>query len=491
MGMASQNKLIMTPSIKSLHVHCQTLGCQMNDNDTEVMSGLLLRAGHMLVQDEQEADVLLINTCSVREFAEHKAYSQLGEWGKRKQEDPDLIIGVVGCMAQNQRRDILRRMPYVDIVCGPQHITKIPQLIARVSASRERLLEVEDSDEFTLKAIPILRSDPLKAFVTIMRGCDKTCTYCIVPKTRGKEISRDAQEIIDEIADVAERGTKEVTLLGQNVNSYGKGLTPEVDFARLLHHVHDVDGIERIRFVTSHPMDITDAMIDAIGELPKVCEYLHFPLQSGSDKVLRRMKRYYTRERYMDIVGKMRAKKPGMALSTDIIVGFPGETEEDFQMTVETLKEIQYDMAFLFKYSVRPGTPAEKLGDDVPKAEKERRHQILLDLQNEITLKHNQASVGKNVEVLVEGPSASNPGRWAGRTRENKLAVFETGAWKPGDIVPMTVQEATAYTLRCVPVIARSDSDEVPKAFGTSLRPHFAIERSILLNASPGSLPRD
>ena len=222
-----------------------------------------------------------------------------------------------------------------------------------------------------------------------------------------------------------------------------------VDFARLLRMVHDVPGIERIRFVTSHPMDISDAMIDAIGELPKICEYLHFPLQSGSDKVLRRMKRYYTRSRYMEIVQKIRAKKPGMALSTDIIVGFPGETEEDFQMTVDALKEIQFDMAFLFKYSVRPGTPAEKLGDDVPKAEKERRHQILLDLQNAITLEHNQASVGKTVEVLVEGPSVGNQERWAGRTRENKLAVFSPGTWKFGDIATMTVQEATAYTLRC------------------------------------------
>ena len=229
----------------------------------------------------------------------------------------------------------------------------------------------------------------------------------------------------------------------------GEGKNQSLDFSRLLRRVNEITGIERIRFVTSHPMDISDAMIDAIGELPKVCEYLHFPLQSGSDRVLRRMKRYYTLVRYLEIVRKMRMKKPGIALSTDIIVGFPGETEEDFQKTVQALKEIQFDMAFLFKYSVRAGTPAERLGDDVPKAEKERRHQILLDLQNGITLARNQASVGKNVEVLVEGPSAGNPDCWAGRTRENKLAFFSPGALKPGDLAVMTVREATAYTLRC------------------------------------------
>lgn len=430
-----------------MRVLLKTLGCQMNENDSEVMAGLLSQKGHQLVEDEDKADVFLINTCSVREFAEHKAFSQLGEWGKRKRENPELVVGIVGCMAQNLQGELTRRMPYVDIICGPQHITKIPGLIDRVLDKREAILEIEDSGEFSLKAVPIRRSDPLKAFVTIMRGCDKTCTYCIVPKTRGAEISRDPAEIVEEIQEVARTGAKEVMLLGQNVNSYGKELG--VDFAELLRRVSGVQGIERIRFVTSHPMDISDSMIDAIGELPKVCEYLHFPLQSGSDRVLRRMKRYYTRARYMEIVAKMRAKKPGMALSTDIIVGFPGETREDFDQTLSALKEVQFDMAFLFKYSVRKGTPAEKLGDDVPKKEKEVRHLELLNLQNEITLQRNLASVGQTVEVLVEGPSQSNSDRWAGRTRENKLAVFPQGSAKAGDIVRLKVEEATAYTLRC------------------------------------------
>ncbi len=414
------------------------------------MGGLLAQRGYRLVSDEADASVLLLNTCSVREFAEHKASSKLGEWGLRKKtQDANLVIGIVGCMAQNHQAALTRRMPYVDIVCGPQHVTKIPALIERVLQSRETILEVEDSDEFSLKAIPIARSDPLKAYVTIMRGCDKTCTYCIVPKTRGWEISRDAAEIVEEIQDLGRRGYKEVTLLGQNVNSYGKGLGGDVDFAKLLRLVHEGPGIERLRFVTSHPMDISDNMIDAIGELPKVCEYLHFPLQSGSDRLLRRMKRYYTRARYFEIVEKIRRKKPGMALSTDIIVGFPGETREDFQQTVTALREIQFDMAFLFKYSVRAGTPAEKLGDDVPKEEKEKRHLELLDLQNAITLSRNRASVGKTVEVLVEGTSNGNPDRWAGRTRENKLALFSPGVFRVGDIVTMTGAEATAYTLRC------------------------------------------
>ncbi len=430
-------------------VSIKTFGCQMNENDSEVMAGVLRARGYGLVPEEGAAQVLLMNTCSVREGAEHKAFSMLGEWGLRKKSEPSLVIGIVGCMAQNLQAELTRRMPYVDIVCGPQHIQKIPDLVDRVIQRRQTLLEVQDSGEFSLRAVPMQRTDALKAYVTIMRGCNKTCTYCIVPKTRGAEISRSPEEIVEEIQGLAARGYKEVMLLGQNVNSYGRPDIAGEDFAALLERVHAIDGIERIRFVTSHPMDISDRMIEAIGELPKICEYLHFPLQSGSDRVLRRMKRHYTRERYMQIVQKMRGKKPGMALSTDIIVGFPGETREDFEQTVSAIRDVRFDMAFLFKYSVRPGTPAEKLPDDVSKEEKEARHQILLDLQNAITLEYNQAMIGKEVEVLVEGPSAGNPERWAGRTRENKLAVFAPRGFKAGDIVRLKIEEATAYTLRC------------------------------------------
>ncbi len=422
----------------------------MNESDAEVMAGLLSQGGYKLIDAEDKADILLLNTCSVRDSAEHKAQSMLGVWGLRKKADPRLVIGVVGCMAQNHKVELTRRMPYLDIICGPQNIKKIPQLIDRVLLDRRLLVEVGEAPEFSLKAVPIERSDPFRAYVVIMRGCDNGCTYCIVPKTRGAEISRDPREIMDEVCDLAARGYKEVTLLGQNVNSYGKGLPGgAIDFAELLRRVHSIRGIQRIRFVTSHPRDISERMIEALGDLPKVCEYLHFPLQSGSDRILRRMKRGYTLARYKKIVQKLRAAKPGIALSTDIIVGFPGETRQDFEQTLSALKEIQFDVGFLFKYSARKGTPAEKLHDDVPKKEKEARHQEVLKLQNAITLERNLALIGKDVEILVEGPSEGIPSRWAGRTLENKLAIFPSGLGPPGDIITLKGKEATAYTLRC------------------------------------------
>ncbi len=421
----------------------------MNELDSELIVGSLVARGYGVAKNESEADVILLNTCCVREMPERKALGKMGLLGQMKREKPNLILGICGCMAQKRKGELLDRMPFLDIVCGPGQIGRLGEMIKSVRKNRSRQFHVEDDCSGKLDFRTAVRKSPVKAFVSIMRGCDNYCSYCVVPYVRGEERSRPPEEIVTEVQELAERGYKEVTLLGQNVNSYGKGLEGKCDLVGLLEQINLIKGIERIRFVTSHPKDISLRLIEAMARLEKVCEHLHFPLQSGSDKILELMNRGYTLRDYMRIVDTLRHAIPDMALGTDIIVGFPGETEQDFRETVEAMRRIEYDSAFIFKYSTREGTAAAKLKDDVPPEKKRERNRILLELQEEISLRKNRALIGEEVEVLVEGPSKRNPQKMTGRTRQNRIAVFGCRREPIGRIMTLKVMEATALTLLC------------------------------------------
>ena len=422
----------------------------MNESDSEVMAGLLAAAGYAPTDREDAADVIILNTCSVRLSAENKAIGKMRELGKLKAKRPELILGFCGCMAQKHQEALFKTLPFLDFVCGTQQIRRIPELIEQARKNREYLIDVSVMDEYPVDQSVAVREGMLKAWVPIMRGCDNYCSYCVVPYVRGREVSRPLKDIVSEVRRLADGGCKEVTLLGQNVNSYGKGLgDTKATFPRLLEHLNDIAGIERIRFVTSHPKDISAELIAQFGQLPKLCEYLHFPIQAGSDRILSLMNRKYTAGHYLDIVAKLRDRCPGIALSTDIIVGYPTETEDDFQKTVEVMRLIAYDSAYIFKYSTREGTAAAGRTDDVPLKVKEERNQALLALQEKISAEKNQALVGSQVEILVEGASKRNPARMTGRTRQNKIAVLEDAAALAGKSIVKEVRRATAVTLYC------------------------------------------
>lgn len=421
----------------------------MNELDSEFIKGAIVGGGFGEAQNEYDADIILLNTCAVREMAERKALGKAGLLSQLKEKKPDLVLGICGCVAQQRKEQLFDRLPLLDIVCGTRQIAQLPEMIESIRKTGERQIRVEDLSSEKLDFALTKRNSLIKAFISIMRGCDNYCSYCIVPYVRGRERSRPPQEIIAEIEQLAQKSYKEITLLGQNVNSYGKRLEPECDLVELLERINAIRGLERIRFVTSHPKDISPALTGAIARLQKVCEHIHFPLQSGSDKVLRLMNRGYSLNDYMKLVDALRDAVPSIGLGTDIIVGFPGETEADFAETVEAMRRIEYDSAFIFKYSTREGTDAAKLPDDVPLEKKKERNKILLQLQKQISLRKNRASIGSYVEVLVEGPSKRNPYRMMGRTRQNKIAVFDGGQHLVGKILKMTVADATALTLFC------------------------------------------
>ncbi|MBO1222974.1 MAG: tRNA (N6-isopentenyl adenosine(37)-C2)-methylthiotransferase MiaB [Candidatus Scalindua sediminis] len=405
-------------------VFIKTYGCQMNKLDSELSVGALVKEGYTFTEDEGAADVILLNTCSVRNKAEHKVYSQLGSLRDQKEKNPGLILGVLGCMAQNDGEKIFRRMPHVNLVCGTRMFSKLPELLGKINGTNKRILAIDEDGEVTFDRLITQRPNRYKAFVSVMRGCDNYCSYCIVPYVRGREFSRPVEDVINEVKDLADDGCKEVTLLGQNVNSYGKGLNGDTTLATLLRKLDPIEGIERIRFVTSHPGDMTRDILEAVGELPKVCENLHMPAQSGSDRVLERMRRQYTSEYYRGLVEMARSLVPDITIASDFIVGFPGEAEDDFEDTVSLMKDVRYQNCFIFKYSPRTGTAATELKDDVPEETKKRRNQILLDLQSEINKERNREVVGKSVEVLVEGTSKTDECRLTGRTRQNQIVVF-------------------------------------------------------------------
>ena len=426
-----------------------TYGCQMNKYDSERIVGLLQQADYELTEDVRQANLVLLNTCSIREKAEQKFYSELGRLKRLKQHRPQMLIGVCGCIPQRARGEILARAPYVDLVFGTLNVSRVLELVRQVEAQGEAVMEITDKVlDDDLGALPVSRDSHVTAFVSVMHGCNKRCSFCVVPNTRGPQVSRPLQVVLDEVRQLAQAGYREVTLLGQNVNAYGVDCRPRsVDFADLLAAVNAIDGIDRIRFVTSHPLDFTQHLVEAMAELDKVCEALHLPFQAGSDAILKAMRRGYTAAGYRDLIARLREAVPDIALSTDVIVGFPGETEEDFLETRRMLELVRFDSIFLFNYSERPGTVAPHLPDQVPHDVKQRRFDGLMNMQKRIALAANLPYEGQIVEILVEGPSKKDPHKLTGRTRTNKIVNFPGDPDLIGNFMPVRVTRAGLYAL--------------------------------------------
>ncbi|MCZ6875794.1 MAG: tRNA (N6-isopentenyl adenosine(37)-C2)-methylthiotransferase MiaB [bacterium] len=426
-----------------------TYGCQMNKYDSERIVGLLQQADYELTEDVNEANLVLLNTCSVREKADQKFYSQLGRLKRLKQQRPDMIIGVCGCIPQRAKGEIIARAPYVDLVFGTLNVSRVLELVQQVDAQNEPVVEIADSVlDDDLGALPVSRNSRVTAFVSVMHGCNKRCSFCVVPNTRGPQVSRPMAVILAEVTGLAQAGYREVTLLGQNVNAYGADFRPHrMDFADLLAAVNAIDGIERIRFVTSHPLDFNQHLVEAMGKLDNVCEALHLPFQAGSDRILKAMRRGYTAQDYLDLIADLRRAVPDIALSTDVIVGFPSETEEDFLATRRMLEQVRFDSIFLFNYSERPGTVAPNLPDQVPHEVKQRRFEGLINMQRRIALGANLPYEGQTVEILVEGPSKKNPDKLTGRTRTNKIINFPGDQALIGQLTPVRVTRAGLYAL--------------------------------------------
>ena len=418
-----------------------TWGCQMNEDDSAQMAAMLEGQGYAAAERVEDASIILLNTCSVRAKPERKVYSKLGELRELKALNPELVIGVCGCMAQKEAPEIRRRAPYVDLVVGTAQIDRIPALVARVQQERVALIEtaLPDRKDRHDKATPLRvhggAAPRLKEFVSISYGCDKFCTFCIVPLTRGKERSRPADDVVLEVERLASLGTKQVTLLGQTVNSYGKFLDDPCTFAHLLERLNAIEGIERIRYTSPYPKDFNEDVISAIAGLPKVCQQVHMPVQVGDDNLLKRMHRGYTLEQYREVVRKLRTAVPDVGLSTDLMLGFPGETDEEVENTLRFVEETRYDSAFMFAYSPRQGTKAADYADQVPEPVKLARLQRLIDLQNRITLEINQSQVGNVYEVLVERRSPKDPNKWTGLNRQGKTINFPAGRDLVGQLV--------------------------------------------------------
>jgi tRNA-2-methylthio-N6-dimethylallyladenosine synthase len=433
----------------SLRFFIQTFGCQMNDHDSGVLARLLEEDGHLEVAEASDADVILVNTCAVRERAEQKVYSQLGRYRALKEERPGLVLGVGGCVAQGEGRRVFRRAPFVDLVFGTQNVQEVPELIRAVRESKRRAVATRMADDpATLESLYAhARGRGPRAYVTVMQGCDNYCSYCIVPFVRGREVSRPAAEVVAEVERLAADGVVEVTLLGQNVNSFGQKPRGEADFPELVQRVARVEGIRRIRFTTSHPKDLSERLIRAFAEVPALMPHLHLPLQSGSDRVLEGMRRGYTRAQYLELVGRLRAARPGIALTSDLIVGFPGESEEDFAETLRVMEEVVFDGVFSFKFSPRPGTVAARLPDPVPEPVREERLARLLALQQEHTLRRNRDLEGHLRAVLVEGPSRAGGAQLMGRTPENKIVNFAGDPAWTGREVPVRIRDAGVHSM--------------------------------------------
>lgn len=424
----------------------RTYGCQMNELDSEIMVGQLESRGLTRVEDENIADLLIFNTCSIRDLAERKALGKLGKLGRRNR--PDTIIGVTGCMANAKKDTLFQKLPHLDFVLGTNNIHDLNNVLDEVLSTRKQTIRTDDRFEHELDYLGAKRDDTVKAYVSIIRGCDKFCTYCVVPYTRGPEVSRPPENIIEECQKLAHQGYKEITLLGQNVNSYGKD-KPEWNclFHDILYQIDKIPGLERVRFMTSHPVDITRELMEAIRDLRTLCEFVHFPVQAGSNRILKKMHRIYTLEQYMEKVHLLREIVPNVALGTDIIVGFPTETEEEFQMTYDVLKEIEYSVAFLFAYSARKGTPAMRWKDDIPDEVKQDRLQRLIGLQDEIYAKHRQVILGQEVEVLVEALNFKDQSLVKGRTRCWKNVLFPADEALIGTLQRVKIHSYSHQTL--------------------------------------------
>lgn len=440
-------------------VYIKTYGCQMNERDSEAVAAMLRARGYRIVGAEDECDIMLLNTCSVRDAAEQKALGKAGHVARRKKKNPDFVLGILGCMAQNRGASILERLPDVDLIVGTQKFHQVPDYLDNLRAAREAGMPVgqslvdiaeEAGSQNAIREHLETEERQVTAFVSIQQGCNMDCAFCIVPTTRGDERSRPMEDIVAECRMLAERGVREITLLGQIVTSYGRrdyvhagGVSP---FVQLIERVHAIDGIERIRFTSPHPRGFKQDLVEAYGRLPKLCEHVHLPMQSGSNRILRAMNRPYSRERYMEIVEALRAVRPDMYFSTDVIVGFPGETEEDFERTRELFEAANFDMAYIFKYSIRSGTVAATLPGQVADEVKESRNQALLDVLRRNSERRNASLIGRVQEVLVEGPDRTGR-RHTGRTRGNRVTIFDADPRLVGELVPLRVDRATVSTL--------------------------------------------
>lgn len=427
----------------------ETYGCQQNENDSEIIIGMLERMGYEQTLIKENADIILYNTCAVRENAELKVYGNLGALKHLKKRKPELIIGVCGCMMQQDcvKEEIRKKYKHVDIVFGTHSLYRFPEILYEVLSKHNRVFDVVQSDGAIAEKLPVKRTGAPCAWVSVMYGCNNFCTYCIVPYVRGRERSRETDDIIKEVQSLAADGCKEVTLLGQNVNSYGKDLDNQTDFAELLSKVCTVDGIERVRFMTSHPKDISDKLIETMASEPKICKQLHLPIQAGNDRVLKAMNRRYTKHEYLDKIEKIKEKMPEIVLTTDIIVGFPGETTEEFEDTLDVLKKVRYDTIFSFIYSRRPGTPAAKMEDVISDAEKKDNFNRMLKIQDAISKEKNLCYLGKTVKVLAEGPSKTNPDFCSGRTDGGKIVNFKSDSTVIGKIVNVEITDAKTWSL--------------------------------------------
>lgn len=403
-----------------------TWGCQMNEHDSEIMRAILEEQGYLWTDEQDQSEIIILNTCSVRRNAELKAIGFLGNLKHLKEKKPDLIVAVGGCAPQNPevREYLIKKATHVNIIFGTRNFHLLPVFLNKVISEGERVIALDGEDDLP-GVLPSYRTDPVMAYVTIMYGCNNFCAYCIVPYTRGREKSRPLENIYDEVTKLAAGGHKEVMLLGQNVNSYGKDLPGDINFAKLLRCLDEIPGLARIRYMTSHPRDFTEELLTTIVDSNKVCEHFHLPIQAGSNRILKMMNRGYTREQYLQLTDKIKERIPGASITTDIIVGFPGETESEFQETLDLVERVQFDAAYTFIYSPRKGTPAASMPEQVPSEVKKERLTRLVTAQNHISLKKNKLYENQVVEVLVEGRSKKNPKRWSGRTRTNKIVVFD------------------------------------------------------------------
>ncbi|PYL53058.1 MAG: tRNA (N6-isopentenyl adenosine(37)-C2)-methylthiotransferase MiaB [Verrucomicrobia bacterium] len=451
----------------------KTYGCQMNERDSEQVAHSLIARGYQRADSELDADVVLLNTCSVRDMADQKALGKMGMLGRIANERPHVVFGFLGCMAQARGASLLKNLPYVDLVVGTQKFHRVADYVEdalerkRTRAMDDPRFSIVDVEEEPRSQSTIrdqqLAPKQAAAFVSIMQGCNMHCTFCIVPQTRGAERSRSIPEIVAEVRGLISHGVKEVTLLGQIVNLYGRHEFPKVDnkspFVQLVEAVHEIDGLERLRFTSPHPIGFRDDLIDAYRRLPKLVDHLHLPVQSGSNKILKAMHRTYTAEKYVDLIRKVRDAREGIAITTDIIVGFPGETDNDYKQTRALVEKIQFDNAFVFRYSPRHDTPAAEMANQIDENTKAERNHDLLELVDESARRINERLVGQTVEVLCEGPSKTNPSRLMGRTRTNKIIIFEGPEELAGTLVDVLIERGTGFSLYGIPI-----SSSVPTA---------------------------
>lgn len=444
-----ENETYLKKTGKRKKVMITTYGCQMNEHDSEILLGMLERMEYIETNDVHEADLIIYNTCCVRENAELKVYGNLGHLKHMKEKNKDMRIVVCGCMMQQPHvvEEIKKKYAHVDLVFGTHNLHKFPQLLVNSNKSKKMIVDVWDEEGHIVEGLPSSRKYGLKAFVNIIYGCNNFCTYCIVPYTRGRERSRKSSDIVDEIKELVLNGTKEVTLLGQNVNSYGKTLDEDIDFAGLLYKVNEIEGLERIRFMTSHPKDLSYRLIEAMRDCDKVCEHAHLPVQAGSTRLLKKMNRNYTKEKYLETVYALKKEIPDVSITTDFIVGFPGETEEDFEETLDLVRKVEYDTAFTFLYSIREGTPAAKYTDQVPDNVKHARFDRLVDTLNDIIAEKNSKLKGSILEVLVEGTSKTDENKFMGRTRTSKLVNFTGPKDCIGKLVKVKITEPRTFSL--------------------------------------------